>query len=136
MAHAPAPEASVEFVVARGALRGWEEQGAKTCAAASIAGAINALFSAVAPSAPASEPAGTQGDSGESSQNAESDQSAGTARVPEQVFCRVQEQDVMDYYIQWARFVRARAVDPQDREPAAACRGARSCACGDARRGA
>jgi hypothetical protein len=109
MAHAPAPEASVEFVVARGALRGWEEQGAKTCAAASIAGAINAIFSAVAPSAPASEPAGTQGDSGESSQNAGSEQSAGAARVPEQVFCRVQEQDVMDYYIQWARDTRRAA---------------------------
>ena len=116
-APSPAPEMEVTLVVSRGALRGWEEQGAKTCAAASIAGALNTIFTCAASSAGGATPAHVEDKDGEKKQadastdglsgvgaassTDQKDASKDKARGKEGF--RVLEQDVMDYYVRWAR---------------------------------
>jgi len=111
MAPSPAPDVEVTLVVSRGALRGWEEQGAKTCAAASIAGALNTIFTCAASSAEAGgKPtrdeekdgggAATDGLAGVGAAGA-NDKDKDKAREKEGF--RVLEQDVMDYYVRCVR---------------------------------
>ncbi|KAJ1495964.1 hypothetical protein T484DRAFT_1875154 [Baffinella frigidus] len=109
----PAAEADVSMVLSRGALRGWEEQGAKTCAAASIAGALNTIFHCEAKPTRDEEKDGAaaQADvavrfppipgAGVAGTNDQKDATKDKTRDKEVL--RVLEQDVMDYYVRWAQ---------------------------------
>jgi hypothetical protein len=83
----PASAAGVNVVVSHHTLGGWEEQAHKTCAAASVAGALNGALHVQ--------------DCGDSAIPAlERARSAGKAS---QSSGRVMEQDVIDYYCRWSR---------------------------------
>ena len=83
----PTQTAVVRMVCSHPTLMGWEEQAHKTCAAASVAGALNCALRSYGEPAP-----------GPGLQRVRSAGSASHATCG-----RVMEQDVIDYYCKWSR---------------------------------
>ena len=95
----PSPMATFDVVISHPTLHGWEEQAHKTCAAASVAGALNCALQAYGE--PTTQLASVQraSSAGHMFQRVKSSGAANEGSGGG----RVIEQDVIDYYCKWSR---------------------------------